>query len=357
MWPRKQEEIGRNRNSGFVGFMDRKSADMALKEMDGFILLGYEMKVCWGKYVPIPPKPIFENGNVTKKPSTGFPFSATIPTEVQSSHLGMITASDKLDNYSQTPEVHVIIPHDIRIKKLIHRTVEYVIRYGSKFEELLMAKELGSQRWKLYSLLNGDQLDSWKTEMFYMFSEGPIWIPPPLPYSDNIGEEHSESSEEEENEKMEMEKNKLGRVATGRLCKRLRKLDMTRGSIARTMVFAIERAEASDQIAEIITKYKFDSTTDKKSMIARLYLVSDILNNSSAPVSNAWKLRQSFEKKLEAFFEVFVTSYREIDARLKAEQFRRSVLTVLAIWESLLVFPTEFISKLALGFFQNHLDV
>ncbi|PVZ96769.1 hypothetical protein BB558_007301 [Smittium angustum] len=350
MWPRKQEEIGRNRNSGFVGFMDRKSADMALKEMDGFILLGYEMKVCWGKYVPIPPKPIFENGNVTKKPSTGFPFSATIPTEVQSSHLGMITASDKLDNYSQTPEVHVIIPHDIRIKKLIHRTVEYVIRYGSKFEELLMAKELGSQRykflfdsqisdhayyrWKLYSLLNGDQLDSWKTEMFYMFSEGPIWIPPPLPYSDNVR-----------------------RVATGRLCKRLRKLDMTRGSIARTMVFAIERAEASDQIAEIITKYKFDSTTDKKSMIARLYLVSDILNNSSAPVSNAWKLRQSFEKKLEAFFEVFVTSYREIDARLKAEQFRRSVLTVLAIWESLLVFPTEFISKLALGFFQNHLDV
>ena len=59
MWPRTQEEKDRNRNCGFVSFMDRECAAQALKNMDGKELLGYVMRVGWGKAVPIPPKPIY----------------------------------------------------------------------------------------------------------------------------------------------------------------------------------------------------------------------------------------------------------------------------------------------------------
>ena len=59
MWPRTQEEKDRNRNCGFVSFMDRESAAQALKNMDGKELLGYVMRVGWGKAVPIPPKPVY----------------------------------------------------------------------------------------------------------------------------------------------------------------------------------------------------------------------------------------------------------------------------------------------------------
>lgn len=59
MWPRTQEEKDRNRNCGFVSFMERKHAEQALRNLDGKELLGYVMRVGWGKAVPIPPQPIY----------------------------------------------------------------------------------------------------------------------------------------------------------------------------------------------------------------------------------------------------------------------------------------------------------
>jgi U2-associated protein SR140 len=59
MWPRTQEEKDRNRNCGFVSFMKREDADAALREMDGKNLMGYIIKVGWGKAVPLPAQPIY----------------------------------------------------------------------------------------------------------------------------------------------------------------------------------------------------------------------------------------------------------------------------------------------------------
>ena len=59
MWPRTQEERDRKRNCGFVSFMTREAAVSALKNLDGFELLGYAMRVGWGKAVTIPPKPFY----------------------------------------------------------------------------------------------------------------------------------------------------------------------------------------------------------------------------------------------------------------------------------------------------------
>lgn len=46
-------------------------------------------------------------------------------------------------------------------------------------------------------------------------------------------------------------------------------------------------------------------------------------------------------------FDAFNGIYRNIDARLKAEQFRRQIANVLAIWENWIVFPQTYIDSLA----------
>ena len=51
MWPRTAEEKARQRNCGFVSYMKREDAEDAQKEMDGFKLHSYEIRVGWGKAV------------------------------------------------------------------------------------------------------------------------------------------------------------------------------------------------------------------------------------------------------------------------------------------------------------------
>lgn len=59
MWPRTIDEKERNRNCGFVSFMKREDAAVALREMDGKEVLGYMMRCGWGKAVPLPKQPYF----------------------------------------------------------------------------------------------------------------------------------------------------------------------------------------------------------------------------------------------------------------------------------------------------------
>ncbi|OLY80073.1 U2 snRNP-associated SURP motif-containing protein [Smittium mucronatum] len=238
MWPRKKDELDRGHLSGFVSFMDRESAAAALKEMDGFNLKGFEMRV-----------------------------------------------------------------------------------------------------------------DSWKSEMFYMYNEGPIWVPPEVPIDSSEVPDLSNSSEDEEIERKRAPKNVLGKVATFRLFKRLKNMGVDRGSISKSMAFVLEHADAAEQISQTILKYHFNAGFDHQTLLARLFLVSDILHNCSAQVSNAWRYRQCFEKILPEMFLILVESYRAITSRIKAEHFRVKVLNVLALWEYWLVFSSDFIHSLASGFF------
>jgi len=42
-------------------------------------------------------------------------------------------------------------------------------------------------RWRLYSILQGDPKNKWRTEPFHMFDEGPIWVPPEIPFDEDVG--------------------------------------------------------------------------------------------------------------------------------------------------------------------------
>ena len=59
MWPRTDEEKARGRNCGFVAYMSRIDAERAMKHLLGRDVQGFEMKMGWGKPVPIPLHPIY----------------------------------------------------------------------------------------------------------------------------------------------------------------------------------------------------------------------------------------------------------------------------------------------------------
>jgi U2-associated protein SR140 len=80
MWPRTDEEKARNRLSGFVAYMSRRDGERALKHLAGKEILNAEVKLGWGKAVPIPAFPVYIPPPMMDltmpPPPSGLPFNA-----------------------------------------------------------------------------------------------------------------------------------------------------------------------------------------------------------------------------------------------------------------------------------------
>lgn len=80
MWPRSEEEKSRRRNCGFVAYMSRLDAERALKNLNGRDVMGFEMKLGWGKSVTILNHPIYIPpalvAHIIPPPPSGLPFNA-----------------------------------------------------------------------------------------------------------------------------------------------------------------------------------------------------------------------------------------------------------------------------------------
>ncbi|KAI9815270.1 MAG: hypothetical protein M1827_002750 [Pycnora praestabilis] len=150
---------------------------------------------------------------------------------------------------------------------------------------------------------------------------------------------------------------------------------LRKGDVARVTAFAIEHAgEGADEVVDMIVSnigQPFAHTTanpDRKkdveegaeedtedkertkekedtspSRLIALYLISDILSSSSTSgVRHAWRYRQLFESALKEkkVFESLGRLEKEMQwGRLRAEKWKRSVGSVLSLWEGWCVFP------------------
>lgn len=80
MWPRTDDERSRGRNCGFVAYMNRKDGERALAALNAKDIDGFEMKLGWGKAVPIPLHPIYIPPALVEltlpPPPSGLPFNA-----------------------------------------------------------------------------------------------------------------------------------------------------------------------------------------------------------------------------------------------------------------------------------------
>ncbi|ORZ01751.1 hypothetical protein BCR43DRAFT_522535 [Syncephalastrum racemosum] len=348
MWPRTQEEHEKSSNCGFVSFMSRSDAEQALLDLNGKTVQGHALKVGWGKAVPLPPKPVFVLEAKSADAPSNMPFNARIASSGPNKGRAV---------------VQVTLPSDIKQVKTIHRTVERVVQHGPAFEKLLMERERENPlfkflfvnnseehiyyRWRLYSILQGDTKSQWRTEPFQMFENGPWWVPPEVPFSDEGMEVLLNTDDEERDRKRHnVPKGVLGKVAKQRFEYMLRQVTFQRGSIARAMAFAIDHSDAADEVIDVIIKSLTQQETPLPVKLARLFLVSDILHNSGTDVPNAWKYRVGFEGRLIPVFEQFNAIYRSIGARLKAEQVRLHITGVLTAWETWMVFPEPFLKQL-----------
>lgn len=158
---------------------------------------------------------------------------------------------------------------------------------------------------------------------------------------------------------------------------------LRRGDVARVTAFAIQRAgEGAEEVVDMITtnvqrpfaftganpdrKAELENASaaagkdeetgegDKKagekedfsaSMLIGLYIISDILSSSSTSgVRHAWRYRQLFESALKQK-EVFENLGRLEKVmqwgRLRAEKWKRSVGSLLTLWEGWCVFPQD----------------
>ncbi|KAG4077106.1 hypothetical protein HA402_016093 [Bradysia odoriphaga] len=209
MWPRSEEEKSRGRNCGFVAYMSRVDAERALKNLNGRDVMGYEMKLGWGKSVTILNHPIFIPPalveHVMPPPPSGLPFNA----QPQFNDISNFPPKEYFLNYNTDPDikrdmeeiaykciVKVMIPTERPLLALVHRMIEFVVREGPMFEAMIMRREIDNPifrflfenespahiyyRWKLFSLLQGDTPTEWRQKEFRMFKRGAIWKPPAL---------------------------------------------------------------------------------------------------------------------------------------------------------------------------------
>ena len=238
MYPRTEDEKSRGKHCGFVAFMSRKDGERALAALSGKNIEGFEMRLGWGKPVPIPIQPIYIPSALMKyttpPPPSGLPFNCQ-PHQRDRDKFGLAsgnikvpkepTEKRKFERMISRATVKVVIPHDRTILSLINRMVEFVLREGPIFEATIMNQELNNPqfkflfenhspehvyyRWRLYSLLQGDSKDKWSTTpfrfvifsivktnevqcnaCFRMFKTGSMWKPPiPNIYTNGMPEE------------------------------------------------------------------------------------------------------------------------------------------------------------------------
>ncbi|XP_053963349.1 U2 snRNP-associated SURP motif-containing protein [Anastrepha ludens] len=369
MWPRSEEEKQRGRNCGFVAYMSRKDAERALKTLNGRYIMGYEMRLGWGKSVPIMNQPIFIPPTLLEltlpPPPSGLPFNAQ-PPPADAQTLPRInykeyTTDEEKENMEKIlykSIVKVFIPTEKAVLNIIHRMIEFVIREGPMFEALIMSREIENPlfsflfdnespahiyyRWKLFSLLQGDTPAEWNEKEFRMFKSGPIWKPP-------IANFYTMGMPDElvvDPDATVVHKGALSNAQRDRLEDLLRHITPERSRVGDAMIFCIEHADAADEICECIAESLSNPDTLASKKIARLYLISDLLHNCTVKVSNASFFRKAIEKHLVEVFENMHNFFTLMESRLKAEGLKSRVIKVIRAWEEWTIYPKEFLAKL-----------
>ena len=284
--------------------------------------------------------------------------------------------------------VQVCVPQDRVLLDRIHKTVEYVVREGPVFESIITAREAKNldynflhdyespehiyYRWKLYSILHGDDPNAWSVEEFRMFEGGPLWRPPPLnPFADGmplnlvekltgIAKETLENNSVSNAHKLiNLDKSsaliddktsakcRLDQAESRTLNNILRDLEPTKTNIGAAMLFCINHSYAAVEIIDRIHDPITSSDLPIKRRLAYLFLISDILNNSSAAVTNASYYREGFREKLERIFLGLCECMRKLEDGQQIKKLNQKILNVLGAWKYYQLYEDEFVIRLS----------
>jgi len=248
-------------------------------------------------------------------------------------------------------------------------------------------------RWRVYSLAQGDSLRHWRSTPFQMVAGGPYFVPPDWARW-QLGEERRKSerrrareqkrdavreAERAERRRTERtaaaapssaskgsngnwdrnesgdlrdkgtERGRLSASASSMLTDLLRSVSMDRASVRDVMGWSLDHADcARDVVAHLVDSLTLDATPLPKK-IARLYVVSDLLYNSSAPIPNASAFRALLQEALPPVMHSFHLAHARALAsagRITADALRGKVSLVLRAWGQWGVFPQQFLDRI-----------
>ncbi|RLN07616.1 U2 snRNP-associated SURP motif-containing protein-like isoform X1 [Panicum miliaceum] len=368
MWPRTEEERRRQRNCGFVAFMNRADGQAAKDEMQGVIVYDYELKIGWGKSVALPSQalPAPPPGHMAIRNKEG-------GTVILSGPGGPAVASvtpqtSELVLTPNVPDIVVAPPDDGRLRHVIDTMALHVLDGGCAFEQAIMERGRGNPLfdflfdlkskehtyyvWRLYSFAQGDTLQRWRTEPYIMITGSGRWVPPPLSSNRSPEREKESTFAAGRSRRVEVERT-LTDSQRDEFEDMLRALTLERSQIKEAMGFALDNADAAGEIVEVLTESLTLKETPIPTKVARLMLVSDILHNSSAPVKNASAFRTKFEASLPDVMESFNDLYRNITGRITAEALKERVMKVLQVWADWFLFSDAFLNGLRATFLRS----
>ena len=223
-------------------------------------------------------------------------------------------------------------------RNLIDLAAASVVKYGGDFEEALSTREASNPAfaflrppytspeqiyyiWRVYSLSQGDSMNSWRTTPFQMYlGDCSVWVPPSQFQSDietDISLKVPQSSGTTPLE--ESQKNEFFTI--------LRELKGTRDSISNAMMFCIENSISSQQISDILADALTLRETPWQMKLCRVHLVSDILHNSSSRAPNARLYRKYVEGILP---RVFISLRETLQI---TDELRQPINNVLQVWK------------------------
>lgn len=435
------------------------SSDTPMSEVDSAVsalsnrYLGFGLYLKISRHVSTSAGPAASLHNINNLNDLN-PFGAkTLPREQPVTHSMRNAPPPESFNHSPYPQsgfaqyhqgpgplvVTVVPPSDLKLLRIIHKTVERLVEYGPHFEAVLMGRPEVQQdedwcwlfdntsqggvyyRWLVWEYFSSQtaQKDADNTQMnttpwapedefahsrglIRMYDNGPLWQPPTerpkyenvLNFEDLVEDSGYQSSEDESGDEGNRPQYHASQAqpaledpnsTAAKYLNPYRKAKFTHllarlpeaiallrtGDVARVTNFVINNAgQGAEEIVDMLltnvdhpfrstvvysdssdsedAKDTDASTRDKKkedSKLIALYLISDALQASSTSgVRDAWKYRALFESALKSrkTFEHLGRLEKELKwGRMKAEQWKRKVGVVLALWDVSSVFPAE----------------
>ncbi|CAD6186332.1 unnamed protein product [Caenorhabditis auriculariae] len=403
LYPRNEEEELRPFICAFVAYMHRSDFERVMAELPNLIIRGEPIRVAFGKIVPIPKLPFYVPPVLLKRvcpdPFTGLPFNAR-PLAVDA--LAFLKKHGSFPRLAEMPSqgdpmfldyqkmirnatVRVAIPTDKKVLRLINRMAAYVVNDGPIFEHMIMAREFGNPlfkflfeynhpshayyRWRIFSLMHGDSVKAWRRQKFRMVDDGSWWEPPrpsaelqgamppdlyrfscnnvyPERWFLNYKEKMFPKKEREipQKEKPKPKVAELKRKQREKLKNRLKELTPEKRKIGELMVWCLDHfAKHAKEICNIICDSFAESLTGPLyNVIARLYLINDILHNTSKRgIRDAFYVRFYFEQRLEEIMKSTRKTHQSIEARLKKENFKSRVNNCIRAWDEENIFTKE----------------
>ncbi|KAJ1456486.1 hypothetical protein M885DRAFT_517228 [Pelagophyceae sp. CCMP2097] len=262
-------------------------------------------------------------------------------------------------------------------------------------------------RWRVYACLMDNELKrrdkargpdalrakkKLRTQPFLMQHDGYFWVPPPLVKGGDSEDESDCGSEDSRDKERRRKKARKDRgseseeseidelsFATGRQAEKARaeaagnkktrnclapdaaddlrtllaRVTCSRASIAEAMAFTLDNAASAADVADIIRTAVVSppQATALALRAARLFLVSDILHNTSASVRGAQAYRALFQAMLPDAVDALRRAASAAPSRAAAQQLQQRVALTLATWLRWSLFPPLYVHGLEATFF------